>query len=160
MGNDQLKPATECCKAMVTYLDMVQGCYSMALTDLGNWSAPIGDLIEMLLGFFSFVSKERMLDWSWLGISELERSPQRPNWEMYRAEHLSHARGLDVTFQMWLEYPRFCGYAVHGSGSACMCHRCDFSPFLELGFSCVLSQAQGKWRQGRRRLLDKETKQG
>ena len=40
----------------------------------------IGDL--KLLLEFSFMSKEGMLDWSWVGINELEWSPQRPDWEM------------------------------------------------------------------------------
>ena len=37
VGNDHFKPATECCRGM-TYPrgDMVQGRYSMLVTDLGN----------------------------------------------------------------------------------------------------------------------------
>ena len=41
----------------------------------------IGEFVEMLLSI-SFVCKDAMFDWEWLGIDKEEWPPQRLDWEM------------------------------------------------------------------------------
>ena len=45
------------------------------------------------------MTKEGMLDWSWLEISKLEWSAQRLVWEICRIKNLSRAGGLETTFE-------------------------------------------------------------
>ena len=93
---------------------IIQGRYSMTLTDLGNCfydkavdeaypafkvsradkDVAIGDLIESLLSV-SFACKDGMLDWEWLGIDLVEWPPQRLEWENSRIEHLAYASYMD-----------------------------------------------------------------
>ena len=87
-----------------------------------------GDLIEMLLGF-SFMTKEGMLDWSWMGVDPKEWPSQRLDWELYRVEHLTYVSSMESSMARWLTYLWIAGYTAlrtMARGEWAVPHNCQF----------------------------------